>query len=426
MVAQNLAVSVFGVIGAGVFAIIGALVTIAMIVEGKVNTANFQNDLIAGASKPDYSVDIRARIDIPHEQDAGLWYPVCKAGHDGVATRCYQDCDPGFVDDGLLCRRPPDSFGKPSYQRGVEILQCAPGLVNDAGLCYTPCPPGWRGVATLCYAECPTGTVEGTRLARIIFRDDGLFCFKLVSDLRARFGYPWQIRRHALRLFEHHPPLRTRPRCRQLLDGGPDRLSELRARVRHPRPAVLPAVSAGLRRHRDLVRQGHVRPGYRRADQLVRGRLRAVRRALLSAVQPRLQQPAGAAQHLHVPGAVPGGIQRHRVHLPAQPLRLWQELVRPRRRASQPTRRQGTPGRQAGGVQLPGQADGRRPGTGRPLHRRNTARHRRPRPACPPGFALVDAAVIGVVRPALRPNRHATADDHHRGDDQVRHGRRRR
>jgi hypothetical protein len=64
------------------------------------------------------------------------------------------------------------------YYRGQEVMQCASGLVYDAGLCYTPCRAGYGGVGAFCTKSCPPG-----------FRDDGLYCGKPAAY--SRTGYGW-------------------------------------------------------------------------------------------------------------------------------------------------------------------------------------------------------------------------------------------
>ena len=197
VLATGAPLALFGAAGAvavvsSVLVVIPVLVAAGMKIASFVETNNFEAALVQGAARPNYSVDLRAIVDTQYVQDAGLWYPVCSDGHKGVATRCYKDCDTGYIDDGLLCRRPPDSFGKDSYQRGVGILECRPGTVNDAGLCYPPCTPGYRGVATRCYADCPTGTTDGTRVMIILFRDDGLFCAKGLDYSRGAGYVIWE------------------------------------------------------------------------------------------------------------------------------------------------------------------------------------------------------------------------------------------
>ena len=58
---------------------------------------------------------------------------------------------------------------KDAYGRGVgvPISTCAPGLDEDAGLCYTPCKDDYTGVGPVCWQNCPDG-----------FTDTGVDCLK--------------------------------------------------------------------------------------------------------------------------------------------------------------------------------------------------------------------------------------------------------
>lgn len=100
--------------------------------------------------------------------DGGLCYAPCPADHDGFATRCIQDCRPGYNDHGLTCFRDLfDWYWKGGYDRGVGTLPIACGgdkELND-GLCYDACRAGWSGGGPVCYSPCPTG-----------WDDDGATC----------------------------------------------------------------------------------------------------------------------------------------------------------------------------------------------------------------------------------------------------------
>jgi hypothetical protein len=128
--------------------------------------------------------------------DAGLCYPSCNPGYQGVGPVCWQICPAGFHDDGLTCRKDgsiigadtskcpwydicgltfaqgcsvcpagyhddgctcridPQIFWKSSYGRGVGGLPgCAAGQEEDAGLCYPPCTDGFTGVGPLCWGH---------------------------------------------------------------------------------------------------------------------------------------------------------------------------------------------------------------------------------------------------------------------------------
>ncbi|HVJ94850.1 MAG TPA: hypothetical protein VM580_33935 [Labilithrix sp.] len=66
-------------------------------------------------------------------------------------------CPAGYIDDGAFCRRDAHIFAKNTYGRGAgSPMSCAPGLEEDAGLCYAPCPIGFDGVGPVCWkSDCP-------------------------------------------------------------------------------------------------------------------------------------------------------------------------------------------------------------------------------------------------------------------------------
>ncbi len=151
-----------------------------------------------------------------NELDAGLCYPRCASGYDGVGPVCWQDCPAGYSDDGAFCRRDgsiissdnsacpwwdvcglttnkgcsvcpagyqndgctcrkdPHIFAKSSYGRGVGWAPnaCASGKEYDAGLCYTQCSSGYDGVGPVCWGTCPAG-----------YDDDGATCRRPLSIL---------------------------------------------------------------------------------------------------------------------------------------------------------------------------------------------------------------------------------------------------
>uniref|UniRef100_A0A914EAR6 Uncharacterized protein n=1 Tax=Acrobeloides nanus TaxID=290746 RepID=A0A914EAR6_9BILA len=150
--------------------------------------------------------------------DAGLCYPQCKNGYYGVGPVCWQSCPSGFTDVGVTCQKPAaygrgagyalwhlkecendnpqgceqyglmyypkckenfHAFGccvctpncpngmtdagadctKNTYGRGVGTpMICAPGLQEQAALCYTPCDTAYNGNGPVCWTSCPAGT----------------------------------------------------------------------------------------------------------------------------------------------------------------------------------------------------------------------------------------------------------------------------
>ena len=59
-----------------------------------------------------------------------------------------------MTDIGISCAK--ESYGRTA---GTP-LTCAPGEEYDAGLCYPPCDYGADGVGPVCWGNCPAGTVE--------------------------------------------------------------------------------------------------------------------------------------------------------------------------------------------------------------------------------------------------------------------------
>ncbi|HEY0706051.1 MAG TPA: hypothetical protein VGG33_04605, partial [Polyangia bacterium] len=131
------------------------------------------------------------------ENDAGLCYPQCREGFNGVGPVCWQRCPDGYKDDGALCRRDaviiasdngscpwfdkcgltfrrgcskcPDGFendgctcrkdvhifAKRSYGRGVGSLPgCDANDEKDGALCYRACGAGFDGNGPVCWQLC--------------------------------------------------------------------------------------------------------------------------------------------------------------------------------------------------------------------------------------------------------------------------------
>ena len=84
-----------------------------------------------------------------------LWYPKCRDNfHNVGCCVCSPDCPSGMTDIGISCAK--DSYGRTA---GTP-LTCAPGEVEDAGLCYPPCEHEANGVGPVCWGNCPEGTVN--------------------------------------------------------------------------------------------------------------------------------------------------------------------------------------------------------------------------------------------------------------------------
>ncbi|QQS40408.1 MAG: hypothetical protein IPM63_13700 [Acidobacteriota bacterium] len=83
------------------------------------------------------------------EQRGAMIYPKCRAGFkETVVTVCAPVCPAGWADTGTGCT-------KPSYGRGAgQPMTCAPGLQEQAGLCYQNCSAGYQGVGPICWQQC--------------------------------------------------------------------------------------------------------------------------------------------------------------------------------------------------------------------------------------------------------------------------------
>lgn len=109
---------------------------------------------------------------------------------DGMISRCERDngrggcemwgavaypkCKPGYSPFGCcICRPPVPDCGSMNMNPGIDLScakkiqigspqagSCAPGEVNDAGLCYPKCADGYSGVGPVCWGKVPPGWVE--------------------------------------------------------------------------------------------------------------------------------------------------------------------------------------------------------------------------------------------------------------------------
>ncbi|HBE81562.1 MAG TPA: hemopexin repeat-containing protein [Pyrinomonadaceae bacterium] len=77
-------------------------------------------------------------------------YPKCKPGFkEGSAVWvCAPACPAGWDDTGTDCTKP--SYGRTA---GTSMI-CAPGLQEQAGLCYQNCSPGYTAVGPVCWQQC--------------------------------------------------------------------------------------------------------------------------------------------------------------------------------------------------------------------------------------------------------------------------------
>lgn len=97
------------------------------------------------------------------EYDAGLCYNECKANYHGLGPLCCQNCPAGYHDDGCTCRVPIETYPKKSHTRGAGTpMGCSPNEQQGGALCYAKCPADYKEVPPLCWQNCRPGyTDEG-------------------------------------------------------------------------------------------------------------------------------------------------------------------------------------------------------------------------------------------------------------------------
>jgi len=79
------------------------------------------------------------------QQDALLCYPYCSANYSGVGPVCWQDCPPNFPDQGAFCAKPP------AYGRGAGYP------LWDESECIAQNPQGCQQNGLLWYPLCAEG-----------------------------------------------------------------------------------------------------------------------------------------------------------------------------------------------------------------------------------------------------------------------------
>lgn len=86
------------------------------------------------------------------------WYDACGL----TFARGCSTCPAGFQNDGCTCRVDAWIFAKESFGRGVGELptRCPSGQEYDAGLCYPVCRAGFTGVGPVCWGSCPAGFAD--------------------------------------------------------------------------------------------------------------------------------------------------------------------------------------------------------------------------------------------------------------------------
>jgi hypothetical protein len=87
------------------------------------------------------------------EKNAGLWYKPCREGYKNFGCCiCSPKCPSGMTDIGVSC-------AKASYGRTAgKPMICKSDEQQDAGLCYPYCRTGYNGVGPVCWGQCPSDT----------------------------------------------------------------------------------------------------------------------------------------------------------------------------------------------------------------------------------------------------------------------------
>jgi hypothetical protein len=79
------------------------------------------------------------------QQDALLCYPYCEANYTGIGPVCWQDCPPNFPDQGAFCAKPA------AYGRGAGYP------LWDESECVSQNPQGCQKNGLLWYPDCAQG-----------------------------------------------------------------------------------------------------------------------------------------------------------------------------------------------------------------------------------------------------------------------------
>jgi hypothetical protein len=125
------------------------------------------------------------------EYQAGLCYTPCRSGFYPVGPVCWEECQGRDV-GALCETQSLDIYAKDTYGRGVGVISsvCDSGLENDAGLCYPPCRSGYDGVGPVCWSRA-FGTSLGQIFGPITrIGPKYLACFKSIGMLADMIGNP--------------------------------------------------------------------------------------------------------------------------------------------------------------------------------------------------------------------------------------------
>jgi hypothetical protein len=109
-----------------------------------------------------------------NEYDAGLCYPKCQAGYDGVGPVCWESCPAGFTNTGGHCLKPgaygrgagyPWKFGDALNDSGMkarcEADHGAGNCEKSGAIFYPKCKAGFNAVGCcVCSPACPSGMLD--------------------------------------------------------------------------------------------------------------------------------------------------------------------------------------------------------------------------------------------------------------------------
>ena len=90
------------------------------------------------------------------EGSPSIWYPKCKDGYKSIGLLCWENCRPGYHDDGLTCRADGLTMAKAKCEREN------PQGCEQYGLMYYPkCRAGFHAVeCCVCSPNCPPGMTD--------------------------------------------------------------------------------------------------------------------------------------------------------------------------------------------------------------------------------------------------------------------------
>ena len=156
------------------------------------------------------------------DKEGALCYPKCKPGYTGVGPACWKQCKPGYtergafciidldiyikgcccaiddeccnncnvtyIDDGCTCRRPPKSYPRKYYSRGLgSPLGCKPDEERNGLLCYPKCNSSYTGEGPVCWQNCKTSFPIECGAACAVNSGN---CFNSLVNFGLAFGTP--------------------------------------------------------------------------------------------------------------------------------------------------------------------------------------------------------------------------------------------